>query len=75
MRKALFVIVFALGMVLFIDQLNLIFPDCGIGGFLPDMSWLDPTQSFTDVFHHWMLGLALMVFSIFAILTSKGRKH
>lgn len=75
MRKVFFVILFAIGLVLFTDQLNLLIPELGIGGFLGDLSWLDPTQEYTDVFHHWMLGLVFMVISIFGILSLKGRKR
>jgi hypothetical protein len=52
-------ILIIIGIVLVLDELYLIFPGCGIGGFLGDLSTLDPTQS--PIIHHWMLGVFLIV--------------
>jgi len=53
----------ALGLILILDQLNLF--GIPFGGFLPDLSFLDPTQAYTDFYHHWMLGLLCMAFGIY----------
>jgi len=49
------------GMILILDQLWLF--GIPFGPFLPDLSWLDPTGS--DLFHHWMLGVVLVLGGIF----------
>lgn len=49
------------GLVLILDQLWLF--GVPFGPFLPDLSWLDPTHS--DLFHHWMLGFALVLCGLF----------
>ena len=73
MNKTVLVIIFTIGMVLFLDQLYLLPFGINFGGFLPDLSWLDPTQTYTEVFHHWMIGLVLMVFSLLALVGTRRR--
>lgn len=74
MNKTVLVIIFTIGMVLFLDQLYMLPFGINFGGFLPDLSWLDPTQTYTDEFHHWMIGLVLMVFSLLAIVGTRKRR-
>jgi hypothetical protein len=47
----------AFGLILFLDQLYLL--GIPFGGFLGDLSGLDPTKR--DDLHHWMLGLVIFV--------------
>lgn len=53
------------GVILVIDQLYLF--GIPIGPFLPNLGSLDPTQPYTDVFHHWMVGVVLIFVALFVI--------
>ena len=56
------IILMLVGIILVLDQLWLL--GIPFGGFLGDLSGLDPTGS--PVFHHWMLGVVLIVAGYFA---------
>lgn len=69
-------ILMIIGTILVLDQLYLF--GIPFGGFLGDIGYLDPTQAVTDVFHHWMVGVVLIVLGVMFLSNDKTlirRKH
>lgn len=71
MRSVLRMILLIIGVILVVDQLYLF--GIPIGPFLPDLSGLDPSQPYTDVFHHWMVGVVLIFVALFVIRDTRRK--
>jgi hypothetical protein len=56
------IILIIIGLILFCDQLYMF--GIPFGNYLPDMTQYDATQDYTDFFHHWMLGVVLIIIGI-----------
>lgn len=69
--KFVMVSIVILALVLITDQLYLF--GIPFGGFLGDLSAVDPTQPYTDFFHHWMVGVVLI--SAVVIWKQKHKKR